>query len=170
MSLWASLRQWQFPKEFRIAACPWPQELVSQLHNLAQLIAAPPLPEDSGAAPGAPEAEDWYRALAEVGTNLWRLRQKMVQPGTNQPLEAMQRPYRHVEAIWDALKDTGVRIVDHTGERWKDGFAIKVIAFQPAKGTNFEMISETLRPTIYYQNRHIQMAEVIVSTPEPSAE
>jgi hypothetical protein len=109
-----------------------------------------------------------FRFLADVGTGLWRLRQKMVQPGTDRPLEEMRRAFRHLESVWDALTQAGMEIRDHTGEPVPEGgvYALKTVAFQPTPGISREKVIETIKPSIYYKDQMIQMGEVIVGTPE----
>src|SRR5687768_14821564 len=76
--LWLDVRQWQFPSEFRIKPVTWNARELAVLQAMVQLdqtVAA--VPSESPAA-----AVEHLKLLADVGTSLWRLRQKMVQPGT----------------------------------------------------------------------------------------
>ena len=86
---------------------------------------------------------------------------------TGQPLEAMRRVYRHLESMWDAFGDSGIKIQDHDGEAVPEGgiYALNVIAFQPTAGLERQQVIETIKPTIYYKERMIQRGEVIVGTP-----
>ena len=167
-SLWAGLRQWMYPPEFRIAPCVWPPELLAAIQQLAQALAAKAT--DGTPQPDAAAEKKQIRFLAEVGTGLWRLRQKMLQPGTDRPLEEMRRAYRHLESVWDVLAEAGVEIQDHTDALFDPGMSLRVIAFQPTAGIERERVLETIKPTIYFQKRTIQMGEVIVATPETPAE
>jgi hypothetical protein len=163
MNPWSSLRQLGYPREFRIAPAVWPSGLLSVLEKLAQTLRD----QHRQAPDESPEAQrERVRFLADVGTGLWRLRQKMLQPGTERPLEEMRRAYRHLESTWDALAQAGVEIQEHTGAPYDPGMSLKVIAFQPTPGINREKILETIKPTIYLKNQPIQMGEVIVGTPE----
>ena len=147
-SLWAALlarfRQLLYPREFRIAPSIWPPNILQVLDTLLH-TSPPPPPVENGSA-----EKEHLRFLADVGTGLWRLRQKMVQPGTNQPLDEMRRAYRHLESVWDALTEAGVHIRDHTGEPFPEGgiYALKAIAFQPTPGILRETVMETIKPTI----------------------
>lgn len=168
-SVWGGLRQWFYPAEFRIAPCAWPPELLAAIEQLAQALTA--RTAEGTAPPDAAAEKKQTRFLAEVGTGLWRLRQKMIQPGTNRPQEEMRRAYRHLESVWDVLVDAGVEIQDHTDALFDPGMSLRVIAFQPTAGIERERVLETIKPTIYFQKRTIQMGEVIVATPEtPAAE
>jgi hypothetical protein len=160
----SALRQRKYPKEFRISAPPWSSDLQAALKQMAELLPQAGPPRDSGedARAGAGNR----RFLADVGTGLWRLRQKMTQPGTGKPLEEMRRAYRHFESVWDALSNEGVVIHDHTNEDFDAGQSLKVLAFQPTQGLRRERVIETIKPTICVNDEIIQMGEVIVGTPE----
>jgi hypothetical protein len=158
----ATVRQWMFPKEFRIAPPSWttdPEELLTRL-------TAPRA--DSGTPARAALGDQELRLLADVGTGLWRLRQRMLKPGSTQPLDEMRRAYRHVESIWDALAQAGTEIQDHADAPFDAGMSLKVISIQPTPGLARERVIETIKPTIYYKGKHIQMGEVIVGRPETS--
>ncbi len=160
-SVWGGLRQWLYPVEFRIAPPAWSSELLDALERLSQ---APPPAAVPAYDPAA--EKNRMRFLAEVGTGLWRLRQKMLQPGTDRPLEEMRRAYRHLESVWDVVAEAGIEIQDHTDSPFDAGMSLKVIAYQPTSGIERERVIETIKPTIYFKNRPIQMGEVIVGTPE----
>ncbi len=110
--------------------------------------------------------EDVIQMIAKVGTGLWRMRQKMLKPGTDEPVEEMRRVYRHFESVWDSIVQAGTDIQDHTDDLYGSGTTLRVIAFQPTAGIERETVTETLKPTIYFRGRLIQMGEVIVATPE----
>lgn len=114
------------------------------------------------------EAE-YRRLLTDMATNLWRLKQKMLRPGTGEPLEEMRRAYRSFEAAWDALLSAGVEVQEHTGSPFNSGLLLHVLAFQSTPGLEQETVLETIRPTVYYKQQLIQPGEVIVGTPEASA-
>ena len=104
--------------------------------------------------------------LADVGTSMWRLRQKMLHPGTERPFEEMRRAYRHLQSIWDAFTQANIEIQDHTNELFDSGMSLKAITFQPMAGIGREMVIETIKPSIYFKGKMIQIGEVIVGTPE----
>lgn len=153
----ATARQLLFPTEFRIADPPWPDDWLGTLRKLADSPSPPPPP---------PEDKDRIRFLADLATGVWRLRQKMLEPGTDRPKEQFRREYRHLESVWDVLTQAGMEIQDHTGKPFDSGQALKVLAFQPTSGVKRERVQETVKPTIYFKKQHIQMGEVIVESPE----
>lgn len=166
MRMLSNLKQLKYLREFRIAPSVWRPELLSEFEKLIEALRTPPPP------PEPAEDREKLKFLADVGTGLWRLRQKMLQPGTDRPMEEMRRAYRHFESVWDALTQAGVQIRDHTGELVPEGgiYALKTIAYQPTPGISREKVIETVRPTIYFLDEMIQMGEVIVGTPVTPAE
>jgi hypothetical protein len=44
--------------------------------------------------------------------------------------------------------------------------SLKVLCFQPTPGLRRERVIETIKPTIYFKGKTIQMGEVIVGKPE----
>jgi len=157
MELRASLRQYLFPREFRIGAPVWQEDIRVQMQKIVELLRTPP--------PDVPDKPN-VRLLAGLATGLWRLRQKMIDPGSGQPVDPMRKAYRHFESVWDTLAGEGVKVYDNTGEPFNQGKALRVRAFQPMPGLGREMIAETIKPTIYFKNELIQQGEVIVGTPE----
>jgi hypothetical protein len=103
--------------------------------------------------------------LTDVTTGLWRLKRKMAPPGQTEAPAELKRLYRYVESAWDTLASGKVEVRDPTGERYVDGMALKVIAFQPTEGTVEETIAETIKPSIFYRDQLVQRGEVIVATP-----
>lgn len=160
MTIFSAIRQLYFPREFRIAAVPWPANMGQLLAELIRLT------EVAGEPQATLPAEQDPRLFADIGTGLWRLRQKLVKPGTTQPLDEMRRPYRHLESVWDALAQAGVEIQDHTDKPFDSGMSLKVVSFQPTPGLERERVIETIKPTIYFKGKSIQMGEVIVGIPE----
>jgi hypothetical protein len=179
--LLAGLRQRMYPQEYRISQAAWPPDLVVALEQLLVGFNRNALAAPSGEKKPAREAEtgDTHRELllfvmnllSNVGTGLWRLRNKMVQPGTGEPLDEMRRAFRHLQSTLDVLEEAGVEILDHTGELVPEGgiYSLKAIAYQPTPGINRERVIETIKPTIYFKDQMIQMGEVIIGTPESPA-
>ena len=176
----AGLRQLRFPAPLRIAEAPWPP---AWERALADALAARAAPEaaaatagvagsgheaasGSGAPAGEPGPDPAW--LSDLGTGLWRLKQRMLEPGTDRPLDEMRRAYRHLESVMDVAREAGLEIQDHTGAPFHSGMALQVLAFQPTPGVQREKVEETIKPTIYLNGTMIQMGEVIVATPEAS--
>ena len=158
-NLFNSLRQLRYPREFRIAPPVWSPDLLQALLQLVNRSATPdttpPIEETAST-----------QMLADVATHLWRLRKKMLQPGSEQPLEEMRSAYRTFEYAWNALRESGVEIHEHEGSPFHAGLHLNTLAFQPTPGILQETVIETVRPSIYYKQQLLQAGEVIVGTPE----
>ncbi len=125
-----------------------------------------------GGGPQRPQARAPEAAtgafLLPLATALWRLRSAVPAEGSGAVADP-RRIARHVEAMWDALAQAGIEIQDHTGAPFDSGLALKCLAFQPTEGMEREKVIETVKPSIYYRGRLVQMGEVIVGTPRPPA-
>jgi hypothetical protein len=150
------LRQYLYPREFRIRPAVWSGEIREQLREIAVLLSTP---KPASAAPGK-------RFLADLATGLWRLRNKMIQPGSDRPLDEMRRAFTHLQSVWDALTAEGMAIHDHTGQPFQPGRSLNVLAFQPTEGLTRDTIVQTIKPTVYLKDDLVQTGEVIVGTPE----
>ncbi|MDP2955078.1 MAG: hypothetical protein Q8N53_01540 [Longimicrobiales bacterium] len=162
------LRQLLFPAPLRISVAPWPQgweeALKEAVAGTVEPRAATRATDDSAPSGDVPD-RGW---LADLGTGLWRLKQRMLEPGTDRPLEVMRRAFRHLESLVDVARGAGLEIQDHTGAPFHSGMSLQVLAFQPTPGVQREKVAETIKPTIYFNGTMIQMGEVIVATPEVS--
>jgi len=159
----ATLRQWRYPKEFRIAPALWTDaalEALSELSERALSAARPPANQPQTQAP------ERLGLLADIGTGLWRLRQKMVEPGGEKPLPEMRRAYRHLQSVWDRLADAGFEIRYYTGMRYDAGLNLNVVTYQQRATAECERIIETVKPSIYYNSEIVQLGDVIVETAE----
>lgn len=106
------------------------------------------------------------QALSVIATNVWRARKKLVDPNTGEAKEETKRVHRHIEAICEALRQIGIEIIDKQGQPYDSGMALKVITFEKISGLTREKVAETIKPTITYTGRLIQIGEIIVGTPE----
>lgn len=110
--------------------------------------------------------DSWLKGVATIATNAWRVRGKMVDPDTGEARDDMKRVYRHVEAIFDALKLMEIDIADPVGRTYDPGMALKVVASEPTPGLSKDTVKETIKPTVVWQGRLLQIGEVIVGTPQ----
>ena len=128
-----------------------------------------PTPKERGGG-SIPDA-DLAKLFRTVGTAVWKLQGRMLDPETKEPRDEFRRVWRHVEAIRDALTDIGVDIVDWTGKRYDEGMSLKVVAEEERPGTKQPDIIETLLPTIRFRKQvQLQQGEVVVSRPDTPAQ
>jgi hypothetical protein len=146
-------------KKLRFKLPAWSRELTPQQADASALAPATLVIDEA----------EYRRLLTDLATNLWRLKQKMLKPGTGEPLEEMRRAYRSFEAAWDTLLNAGVEVQEHTGSPFNSGLLLHVLAFQATPGLTQETVLETIRPSVYYRQQLIQPGEVIVGTPEAPA-
>jgi hypothetical protein len=166
MRLFSSIKQLKYHPEFRIKPPIWPKDLLSSFEKLIHAVQTKEDIESSGQPVNHDYPERQMQFLGELGTGLWRLKKNMVHPETGEPHQEMKKAYRHLEDAWEALKETGVEIQDHTNLPYHPGMALKVISFQPVKGIHQERVIETITPSTYYKDQMIRMGEVIVGTVE----
>lgn len=107
--------------------------------------------------------------LAEISTGLWRLRKSLVNPQTGQPMEGANRAYRHLLAVWELIQEAGYIIQDHTRQPLSSRPMVKIITYEYKPGIESEIISETIKPSVYFRNdaeiELIQAGEVVVARP-----
>jgi hypothetical protein len=105
------------------------------------------------------------KTLATVATAVWRAKTKLDSEARAELPDALRNLPRHIQAAWDALAAGQVQIDDPAGQRYVPGMAVNVLTFQPMEGIGSEIIQETIKPSVYFDNRLIQRADVIVARP-----
>jgi hypothetical protein len=163
-SLVANGRQLLYPPEFRIGRPVLSVDVLGALEALRQPpTASGPVERDE--PPAVDATID--KTLAELATTLWRQRKTMVEDGTDRPLEAMRRPYRHLQSGLDVLADAGVSIRDHTDQPFPKGgvLGLQVVSRETRAEFTRPRIIETVTPTVLRGDRVIQRGQVIVGMP-----
>jgi hypothetical protein len=165
MGVRESLNQLRFEPEFRISATLGPEQALALSHELEALLRGhfETIDEPAG---GSPELD--FGFLATLATGLWRADRAVRKEGTDQPREGMEKPHRFIQSLLVLLETQEIRIRDHRGEII-GGRLIEAIAFQPTPGLAREEIIETIRPSVMWGDRLIQVSQVIVSTPPGAA-
>ena len=176
------LRQATFPAPIRIARSPYEEELDEWIDRFlaeaqagseardAKVSAETPAAKRAGKPGGGVVLEDFFTSqmdlMTRVGTGLWRLRQKFLAPEATGPTNDARRSQRQLESVWEAMADAGFNIMDHTNQPYEPRMALHVVSIEPTAGQVGEVVLETLKPSIYYKDRCIQMGEVIIAVPE----
>jgi hypothetical protein len=165
------IRQWIYPKELRISQ---PRtDLPCTLNALRAALVEKLTPQATATETmqyGQDDGPLNTKALAQVGTHLWRLKNKMIEPGLKKPRDEFSRVYRHLDAAWDVLAEAGIEILDLTGRPFDHGQSVRPLTFQPIAGLKRRTIVETVSPSILLRGKVIQAGEVIVGIPEKQAE
>jgi hypothetical protein len=112
------------------------------------------------------DPEKFMALLKDVATNAWKAQVRLSNEAEDAKPPIHRRLERNMEAIIASLSEFGVRIKDHTGDAYDYGQLIKVVATQPQAGLLREVVTETLRPTIHWDDQLIQQGEVVIAIPE----
>ncbi|SDP53179.1 hypothetical protein SAMN04487981_125102 [Streptomyces sp. cf386] len=112
-------------------------------------------------APVALEAD----ALVELATAVWRLCNKVeAAEGTSAGVR------RHLDAVVDALVESGVQTRSYDGTVFDPGLRMRVLAYQPMAGLERDEVVETVRPAVYLRGTPLALGEVIVGTPQEESD
>lgn len=141
----------------------WPGEKQTW-DTVALVMTAKPARKEQP-APDTEVPTDYLKALVSIATNAWRAKTKMVDAASGEVREDMKRVDRHIEAICRNLAEVGIVIRDHTNEAYDEGQPMKVVASKPTPGLEKKRVSETLLPSIFWNNRLVQNGEIEIATP-----
>ena len=143
---------WQLFKVTRISDFPLPPTF----DNIFQKSTEEPQQKEN--------LSDEAHQLASLATHLWRARKRMTDPrGQIDP--EYKKIYRPVESAIEELEKLGIRIVDHVGESFDPGMAVRAVSFKPNKLISRPMICEALKPSIFVKDELIQQEDVVVNEP-----
>ena len=131
------------------------------------LEAMPPVVPVPAAASGL---EELSGSLAGLATQVWRARNRIIDPETGEPREEMRRIHRHIEGAFDAFSQMGLTINDWTKQPYDAGLPVKVLTFQPTPDLQRDTVLEAVRPTVMWKDQLLQMGEVIVGIPSNTEE
>jgi len=128
---------------------------------------APIAPVDATGPAAAPveQVNPLDAPLAALATNIWRAQSRMLDSKTGEPREEFRRLYRHIEGSLEAFAAMGVRLSDWLGQPYDTGLPVKVISFQPFPDVTRDTVIEAVRPAVFWQDRLLQVGEVIVGIP-----
>lgn len=152
-------------------------QALREFENLQKQISSPTPagfsePVAVTAAATTPEAADLSDTLnssmADIVTNLWRAKMKMIEPATGEPREDTRRIYRHIEGALDTFRQLGCTITEMINQPYDAGLPVKVLTFQPTPGLKRDTILEVVRPTIIWRDTLLQMGEIVVGIPAES--
>ena len=161
------IRQWCYPPEFRIpsdAVGDDDDKINDLIQSLSQTLKVFANPEFQTRLRNQTAIDD-EPFIADLATRLWRIRQNLKRPDSEEPIEEIERGYRHLERLFSNLEQLEIRVVDKTGDAYDPGMALKVVSSEPMEGIGREIIKETIEPAIYKGDRLIQTSQVVVGIP-----
>lgn len=114
--------------------------------------------------------ESLERSLAVLATQTWRMNNRLFDPTTKESRDTLDSRdcrgvARSLETIMDELRDLGITIKDRTGEDYDEGLPEKVIQGEPRPDLTKPRIIETLKPSIFLNQKNIQLGDIIVGIP-----
>jgi len=133
----------------------------------ATLEAMPPVVPIPAASTGL---EELTGSLAGLATQVWRARNRIIDPETGEPREEMRRIYRHIEGAFESFTQMGLTINDWSKQPYDAGLPVKVLTFQPTPDLQRDTVLEAVRPTVIWKDQVLQMGEVIVGIPQSAEE
>ncbi len=75
------------------------------------------------------------------------------------------RAKRYLRSSHEALAEAGLVVQDHDGARFHSRLSLEVLVVQDDPSLTTEVVLETVRPSVYFRGRPIQMGQVIVGCP-----
>jgi len=113
------------------------------------------------------EKKKSLRALIDLAIHLWRLENAIRYLQLPDTSPEKQRLDRHLAASNDSLLQLGIEYEDHTGELVPDTgeYALKVIEFIPRDDISDDIVVETIKPSVYFNEEMVVPGEVLVGIP-----
>jgi len=101
-------------------------------------------------------------SMKVLALECWRIRKLIPEFAANRKHLVLQTS---VDKMSDALAALGVAIDDPEGSEFRDGMTLNIAVFDPSDQLEIgkRMVSETLSPNIYINNKLANAARVIVS-------
>jgi len=168
-----SIRQLWFPPEFRIAPPIPPLDAPDTAEAEQQAAPVIEAQEQSAWPEGSRKAN---RLIAELVTCLWYLKTKYFKRNWDEAELSgddprVRRALGRINRCISTLNKSGVEVHDPTGSRYPPGAEgmMRPIQFLPTDGLEFEVVSETVVPIIYRDERLVQRGEVFVAVPRGEA-
>jgi len=113
-----------------------------------------------------PSEEPLIPLLCEIITDIWRAYKRTLEPNTQEPYPELRRIYRPLQSIFDTLAREEFELIDRTNQKYDIGLTEKVLAAEKKMGLDHDIISEMIKPTIFYKGNLVQRGEIIITTPE----
>lgn len=147
-----------------IPGAAWPSEsVVTEI--LLSLITDRPPAQPARVTPSTDAKTDYFKVIVSVATNAWRAENDVLDPHTGRIRAGMESLATHIEAIYQNLGEFGIVIRDHTGEAFDQTQSLNVVETIPTPGLDKTLITETVLPSIFWNDRLIQNGEVRIATP-----
>ena len=111
---------------------------------------------------------DMIEAVANVAVDLWKLDQRLKAQENKIETAVYQTLHRPLESAIQKMKQKGINIIDHINTAYDPGMDEKVLTTEERAGSSFDLVAETIKPTIFYKDSIIGRGEIIVGVPPNS--
>jgi hypothetical protein len=108
-------------------------------------------------------------AFCEIAIHAWRANRRMRDRHSGEVKEEHKATFRSVEGIMKTLESVGFTLRDREGEAYDFGLPEKVIASEKRPGIIREVVAETIRPSVFFNDHLIRPGEIIIAGPEDPA-
>lgn len=156
------IRQQQFNENFRISQPAGSNEILKKIDPVLELV------KNHFNHPKVEQGKEYaelLKIITDLSTNVWRIRQKTIDPTTGEQVEEMRKILRPIEKIFTILEEYGIQVIDRTNQKYITGMYETVIAFEPGEQYTCELIVETVKPTVMLKGKLLQQGEIIVGVP-----
>jgi hypothetical protein len=101
-------------------------------------------------------------SFADLACAAWKLRKQVLNQSRKEgPNEIDER----LAALWGCLSGLGLEIQDHTGSAFDPQLGLDVLAFEPTSDLPADTVIETVRPTVYLNQKKIVTGLIVVGVP-----
>jgi hypothetical protein len=119
----------------------------------------------SDSAVPANELNAGFKLIISFCIEMWRLEKRFKKLHDEQPDLDLSAFFDQMERIRDLFIRDGIVVKDYLDEGYKEGISLQVLHFEddPTLPPGYAKIVETVRPTIFYNDKVIFHGEVVVA-------
>ncbi len=123
-----------------------------------------PLVHSDNAVP-ANELNLGFKLITSFCIEMWRLEKRLKRLQNEEPKIDLSSFFDQMQRIKDMFYREGIVVKDYVEEGYKEGISLKVLSFEddPSLPAGVARIVETVRPTIFYNDKVISHGEVVVA-------
>src|SRR5438067_598166 len=128
------------PEEFNIPAPQWPDKQIVIDAVTTHIKAVEATKDGAGIKVHHAIPANVVKDMADIATNVWKAKLKMLNGASGEVRDEMKRVYRHIESVLESFSEMGLQVKDHTGDAFDYGLPLKVITTQPMQGITRESV------------------------------
>ena len=106
------------------------------------------------------------KVVTELATGVWRMQKRLMSERVADDAARVSGALRLAEAALDDARTAGLDVRDFVGQRQWSGLPINVLSYEKSERCAVETIIEAVRPALFFGDRPIQRADVVVGTPD----